>query len=335
MNYKDALQRYKNLNELYEFTADKLRQLRQDIDKIFKGSEYKDKVTIVAAGSFGRMEASPESDLDVYILFDSDRDAQDVIPTELEQLQNCISKHVPKEAGDTGTFGPNAYIRFSELLSNIGGANDSNELMTRRLLFLLEGTWLFGKERFNRYRRELLERYVNETDGDFKIPRFLLNDIIRYYRTITTDFEHKVTDGQKSWGLRQVKLRFSRKALYFGGIIAVAQATDVTRDNRLNELERWFELPGLERLHSAAQAAPKEALNTLAIEVLELYEAFLAVVSDPEKREILNNLDRIDRNECAAYTGLRAKADQLTHCLDQWLKTAYRADHPIHHALIF
>lgn len=332
MSYREALKAYENLSNGYSYTNKMLGVLRREISEILNESPERDRVTVVAVGSFGRMEASESSDLDLYILFDSDRNPNDIIPNELDKLQQCINKHVPKQAGDTGTFGPNAYIRFSDLLSNIGGTGDSNELMTRRLLFLLEGTWLYGETRFKEYRRELLGKYVNDDDGDYTLPKFLLNDIIRYYRTITTDFEHKVTDGNKSWGLRQVKLRFSRKILYFGGIIAVAEAAGATRKNRLDELEKWFDIPGLERLYSAAQAGE---LEELATHVLELYEVFLAAISDPAQRETLDALDRDNRRACCVYMSLRGKATELSECLDRWLKAAYKEDHQIHHALLF
>jgi hypothetical protein len=48
------------------------------------------------------------------------------------------------------------------MLSNFGWENDDNKSFTRRMLFLLEGTWLYGEKWFIDYRRELLEKYLRE-----------------------------------------------------------------------------------------------------------------------------------------------------------------------------
>lgn len=329
MEYLKALSRFDALKEAHDYTERTLENLRREIAQVFEQSSYKEKVTVVAVGSFGRMEASPESDLDLYLLFDSDRSAESVIPDEITALKKVIGNYIAQPPGDTGTFGLDVDVRFKDLLANIGGAKDSNELMTRRLLFLLEGGWLYGKERFDQYRLELLGKYVKENDGDDRIPKFLLNDIIRYYRTITTDFEQKVTEDKKPWGIRQVKLRFSRKILYFSGIIAVAESTQAGEAPKQEQLQRWFDYPGLERLY---QAAPNQERVQ---EVMALYSDFLGVISQPDHRKALEALAREDRANSPLYQELRTKADTLSAQLDTWLKEKYDPDHEIHHALIF
>jgi len=329
MEYIKALAQFDALKSAHDYTEKTLANLRQDIGLIFDQSPHKDKVTVVTVGSFGRMEASPESDLDLYLLFNSDRSAESMIPDEIAALREAINKHIAKPPGDTGTFGSDVDVKFKDMLANIGGAKDSNELMTRRLLFLLEGTWLYGQEGFDQYRSELLGKYVKENDSEERIPKFLLNDIIRYYRTITTDFEQKVTEDNKPWGIRQVKLRFSRKILYFGGIIAVAESAHAANAPKQAQLKQWFDYPGLERLY---QAAPNQERVK---EVMALYNDFMRVISDAEQRKELESLAREDRASSDLYQELKGKADNLSAQLDTWLKEKYCPNHEIHHALIF
>jgi len=52
-------------------------------------------------------------------------------------------------------------------------------------------------------------------DSMSETSRFLLHDLIRYYRTICVDFEYKTYENGKPWGDRNIKIQFSRKFLYF------------------------------------------------------------------------------------------------------------------------
>lgn len=329
MAYESILTDYPKLEAARTYTEERLKLIREALAERLEASDYKDKITIVAVGSYGRGEASSASDLDLYLLFDSDRDAEEAIPTELAVVEQVVDEYAPNSTGETGTFGSRACVRFADILSKIGGTEDTNYHITRRLLFLLEGTWLYGEYRFQQYRKELLNCYIKETDTDGRLSRFLLNDIIRYYRTITTDFEHKVSAQQQGWGLRQVKLRFSRKILYFGGIVAVAETAGLPIAYKLEQIEDWFDYQGLERIYQAAPDQPETR------QVLELYEYFLTEVSEPGTREQLKVLQKENRAECERYNDLREKGIELSETLAQWLKSKYPADHEIHHALIF
>ncbi|OJS99845.1 nucleotidyltransferase domain-containing protein [Marinobacter nauticus] len=327
--YKHVLAGYPALLKANEFTERQLNKIRRALDSELQGSPYKDQITIVTVGSYGRGEASESSDLDLYILFNSDRDAEDVISSELSSIKRVLDSIVPNETGSTGTFGANVCIRFSDIQNNIGGKNDTNADITRRLLFLLEGTWLYGNKRFRSYRQDLLARYIKPSGSDGKLARFLLNDIIRYYRTIATDFEHKVSDQNKEWGLRQAKLRFSRKILYFSGILAVAETADLPQQQTLEKISDWFDYQGLERIYEAAPGLQQTR------KVMELYEHFLAQISDPEIRQTLERLEKEERDNCPPYCELREKGVELSSVLTEWLKEQYPAEHQIHQALLF
>jgi hypothetical protein len=96
------------------------------------------------------------------------------------------------EPGPTGTFG---YMTFShELIHRIGGQDDTNRNTTQRILLLLESKPIGAKNAYGRVVRTSIKRYLEEEPhllvkdkSHFKVPRFLLNDIVRFWRTMAVD----------------------------------------------------------------------------------------------------------------------------------------------------
>jgi len=328
----DRFSEFKSIDKAYKHSAKILDSLRADFDAVLAESPYKERLTIVTTGSFGRGEASEESDLDLFIFFDSDK-YDDTLQEEKNAIQNVVEKYINKSAGDTGMFGPEAVIKFNEMLQNLGGNKDSNLLLTRRMLFLLEGKWLYGEERFKEYRTDLLNRYIKAGDPERQISRFLLNDIIRYYRTITTDFEFKVTENNKSWGLRNVKLRFSRKLLYFGGVISIAETAFSAQTEKNELIANILDKTVLERVQDIGTQNPHTP------EILEIYQDFLQTIECPKNRETLEGVTKDSRAECDLFLSMREKSKRFSKVLDDWLKIQYpdndSTPHPIHNALIF
>ena len=318
-----------NIKAAQAFTTSKLKALREAMMQCLEESEYKDDITVVTTGSYGRSEATNESDLDCFIIFDRDLPVEEVIIKELKAISGIIEQLIEKPVGDTGTFGSDAHLRFSNMLTNIGGKYDTNESLTRRLLFLLEGTWLFNEQKFTDYRKQLLEKYIKSGSPDEQLPRFLLNDIIRYYRTITTDFEHKTSENKKSWGLRNIKLRFSRKLLYFSGIIVAAELKGLGRNGKIERAIELFEKPGLLRVQDVGKSLSSTT------KILETYESFMENISMPEVRDALDKVPKDKRLESPEYMELRMVSHDFSCALHEWLKEKYGIDHPIHHSLVF
>ncbi len=116
------------LDERAEFTRNKLASIRQDLQSLVPGNAL-----VAVFGSYGRGEACRESDLDfVPIMIDG---RPDDFP--MEQVCARLGDHVEKPPATGGAFG--SCIRADHLLKNIGDNEDTNQNITRRMLYLLEG----------------------------------------------------------------------------------------------------------------------------------------------------------------------------------------------------
>jgi predicted nucleotidyltransferase len=324
MDPQVSLGEYRAIRQCEDLSEKKIAAIREKLECLNAKKSAK-KFCIVTTGSYGRFETSAESDIDLFIVSDDDLDDSfiDEIRGEIEKI---ITKEVPKPSGDTNTFGIGVCVKLKTLLNNIGGNKDSNSNLTRRMLFLLEGKWLFNEERFKHYRTKLITKYTKKDSPDHQINKFFLNDIIRYYRTIATDFEYKIQKG-KSWGLRNIKLLFSRKLLYFSGIIVVAETPDKTWEEKIRITEELLDLTPLRRIIKLS--------NTFPANIFCHYDTFLGKISDKKIRAQLDQTRKKDRNSNGEFANLRSLGQQFSLDLHRWLKDKYTEDHPIHHLLIF
>jgi hypothetical protein len=200
--------------------------------------------------------------------------------------------------GSQGIFG----VPFDvvSLVENIGLDADTNTNLTRRMLLLLESCEATGSCHDDA-RRTVLDRYMNYGVKDFRPPRFLLNDLTRYWRTICVDFEGKHADSlgdDPKWVSRNAKLRISRKLLFAGALVPILLCHLHDRDAMTNFLDTWLRAVPLDRLATAFDWAGAQSEGARA---LTAYDRWMAIQLDPTARAELKTLRHDTRRESVLF----------------------------------
>ena len=318
--------RFPKVRECYERSEMTLAEVAKVLPNLPK------EVSFVVCGSLARREFCRGGDLDWYLLVDGKADAGH------RELEKSVRKALPK-AGDgklfknpnpTGAFG--ALVFSHELIHCVGGSADTNANLTRRLLLLLESTEVPAGNPLSprtAVMRAILERYFGQqaTFGPERFfPRFLLNDIVRLWRTIAVDYAAKLDErGPKGWALRNTKLRFSRKLLFVAGLLLAYECNLFEQDGSqeaaqkgLGDLEQSLSLLRLTPLEMLAKAALQLKLPKATVrQVVKSYSEFLAILDEDGKRTKLDNLDYEHAGKDPLFQQVRGAGEKFQAALNE------------------
>lgn len=278
----------------------KRKELRGD----FEGFDSED-TSIVVFGSLARDEFTDGSDIDWTLLIDGSADPQHL---ELaHRIDGVIRKASSKPPGQEATFGTMAFSH--DLIHQIGGEDDTNRNTTRRILLLLESDVVGRPDAHERVIKNILQRYLLE-DTSFvtgsaphHVPRFLLNDFARYWRTMAVDFAYKRrTRFGKGTVIRNLKLRMSRKLIFVSGLLTCfscplgldASHNDASCKEPEGSLQcvaclrEFLRRTPLEILASTMYRF--DHLDRIARKLFSSYDEFLGILADKKMRNHLEEL---------------------------------------------
>lgn len=292
---------------------------------------------LVVFGSLARGEMTQGSDLDWALLVDGQATHQHQ-ETALK-IQAILAKagdelHFEKPNA-TGAFG--GVVFSHDLVHAIGGGNDTNANLTLRMLLLLEAKALAGDNVLDRVRTTLLRRYFSEEHFSERrlqqrehTPRFLLNDMVRFWRTIAVDYATKLnTRGEEKWALRNTKLRFSRKLLFSASLLICYELDLNPLDDEVLPLGDGRTLPLVAKVAELVGTPPLEIVARalhLALEnkwiareeaakLLQSYDAFLGLMDTKEKRDHLAKLSSDAAETDEVFANVRDQSERFRAAL--------------------
>ena len=265
-----------------------------------------EEVSIVVFGSLARGEWTDGSDVDWTLLIDGPADP------EHRNIAHIISTNLEKSGlrkpGSTGVFGNMAFSH--DIIHQIGGQKDTNQNTTQRILLLLESRSVIDDFVCDRVICSVLMRYLEDDISflspkgkKYKIPRFLLNDIVRYWRTMAVDYAHKRYErAGKGWALRNIKLRMSRKLIFVSGLLTcfscylnpspgIEEVFAGNRDSKSTLVDHLVKYVMMTPLEVLTESLSKYALEDTARQIMDAYNSFLSKLADSDIRNHLEELD--------------------------------------------
>lgn len=292
--------KFPNLLKARELTSERLSERRAKLAEL----PHDEDVSIVLMGSWGRSEVTSGSDDDFMLLVRGDM-REDVRPSKAE-----VKAILDRAPGDQGIFGKP--VSSHVMIEKIGLEEDSNSNLSRRMLFLLESVHATGEDIYDVVHEELLDRYLDQSVKSLHPPRFLLNDVVRYWRTMCVDFAGKEREGPEKWGLRNAKLRTARKMLFASGLLPVFECNDLEKDQMTEFLRGQLEMPPVDRIaraflnHNAADPGGR---------ALGAYDDFIGLLDKADFRAELKAVTRENYKDSSAFS----EAARLGEDLEQGL----------------
>lgn len=146
---------------------------------------------------------------------------------------------------------------------------------------ILESKCVFGEASYISALTDVIESYYRDFAGNENTfqPWFLINDIMRYWKTLLLNYENRRNFGgdveeKAKWRVKNFKLRYSRMLTCFATIAALASHRSPANQNDI--LQMALSTPQ-ERLASVVENRPGTQAQVL--EILDEYSWFLEQTS--------------------------------------------------------
>jgi hypothetical protein len=271
-----------NLKSAKKLSAKKLTQLTKKLSIVFTEKEFDksflENICVYVCGSLARYELVKNSDLDLFFINSSNKEFsvlyKQLFFQKLYEINNQLGYKAPSKFGQFWDF------TSKKNLLDIGSQlEDYNNSLTARLLLLLESKPIFNENLYNKIIEETVEKYFVDYGGhetDF-VPMFLINDIFRYWYTLTLNYEYrrdnKDSQNDKCW--KRLKLKYARLLTIFSFIACLFEKS-ITPEKVIEIIKK----SPLERLDFVV--ADNEKLFNIVSDIKTKYDWFISLRSNEE-----------------------------------------------------
>jgi hypothetical protein len=313
--------------------------IRKIVDAVTSGDfpPFGNDLDLVVFGSLARGECTAKSDADWTIL--SDGQINPRFETISLEVKEEIKKTGLEDPGTSGMFGNISYS--SDLIRYIGGDDDTNHNLSRRLLLLLESERIpidqsedSSGTAYSRVILAILDRYLKDDSAFFSdhgkedsVPRLLLNDVVRFWRTMCVDFAFKQVEQKgKKWALRNIKLRMSRKATYLKGVLMCAAF--YKRPTTQPEMRaRLMGIVSTKSLDFIVEELQNNNINNeLIARLLVTYNDFIKMLNNEDLRDAI---ERIPMADVYTHPAFLAARDNANHFQDALTEIFFKQETPL------
>ena len=270
----DTLRSHPALAERNQRSRKQLDRVRAALAKCDIVREHR--LAIFCAGSLGRMDVGAKSDLDLFVVADGN-DGDDLRKRLFEITLFSELMEINKQLDFPPFSNDGEYLKvyFMEDLTTRTGSpsDDSENLFTTRMLLMLESQPIAHEHIYRKHIRTILKLYYRDRsiDSPFR-PIFLLNDLLRYWRTMCLNYEERRHDADRPFRKKNVNLKFSRMLTVFGTVLPlIAEPAD-----SVPKLERLCRKTPLERLATGLDFLGDQDLEDRWLGILDVYEEFLS-----------------------------------------------------------
>lgn len=260
-------------------------------------------VTVAVAGSLGRREQTPASDVDLIVV--TDGEPSNDLTWKVWDTLRPLGLKLPKPEGIYGRP-----VTVEQLCSpdSLGIIDEDVAVFGQRMQLLIEGRPVWGAEQFQELQRRILERFVLAHSPAADLWRPLLDDLLRYHRSLCVHYRRIERERRGNWRELLVKAGHSRLMGIAGLLILLAESSR-NGASPFEFVAGGLSQTPLERLAAAYRRAGDDGLET----VLRIYDRFLASLIDGSlssrfeelrenattlKREVLRFiLEQVERGE--------------------------------------
>lgn len=291
-----------------EIRIAELRRRLKSAEKIAAG-----KASVYATGSFGRGEASPHSDLDLFIVGRRNGvpDSAGIEHSLLKNLDDIRVKaeliEVSRKMGFPEFSGDGQYLTHysvHDFTKTLGTPEDDvTNTFTARLLLLLESQPLIEQSVYDDVIQEVIAAYWRDY-ADHKsnfMPAFLANDILRLWRTFCVNYEartKRAPDQEKAKGkIKNYKLKHSRLLTCFSGLLYLLAIYRLSNAVSPSDALDMVKKTPTQRLQWIGRKSDFKAARLKVSSLVGQYEKFLATTNVPEDKLIEQFMDKKIANQ--------------------------------------